>query len=273
MNFTPPTPEIEAGWNVTYDLEAYGNGPIQLTFPDYMYPGQRKSIAKVIFKRSNAVAGYQWQAWLEMGIKPSNKPASGNAVGIFWVPTAQDPVTRTRSFARPGYHDVSKTRPNYHLLINHKVLNISITESLGRLQATGISFQAVNGTGAITHVRANREVILSAGFHSSQILQRSGIGPAAILTKAKIPVKLDLPGVGQNFQDHPSASMSVSCRHSKSLTAIPALILTQMQIMSFHTQKCYQAIPYSALKHKPCMKRIELVLSRLPVLIASPFYR
>jgi choline dehydrogenase len=52
-------------------------------------------------------------------------------------------------------------------------------------------------------VTATREVILSAGsIGSPQILQLSGIGPAQLLRQHGIPVVQDLPGVGENLQDH-----------------------------------------------------------------------
>lgn len=51
-------------------------------------------------------------------------------------------------------------------------------------------------------IRARKEVILSAGcFNSPQLLMLSGIGPAAHLRAMDIPVRVDLPGVGTNFQD------------------------------------------------------------------------
>ncbi|TLF52064.1 choline dehydrogenase [Halomonas urmiana] len=50
---------------------------------------------------------------------------------------------------------------------------------------------------------ASREVILSAGaIGSPQLLQLSGIGPADLLAAHGIPVVADLPGVGENLQDH-----------------------------------------------------------------------
>ncbi|KAL8988411.1 MAG: hypothetical protein Q9169_008560, partial [Polycauliona sp. 2 TL-2023] len=53
-------------------------------------------------------------------------------------------------------------------------------------------------------LRARREVILSAGvLGSPQLLMLSGIGPAATLAQHKIPVRMNLPGVGANLQDHP----------------------------------------------------------------------
>ncbi len=52
-------------------------------------------------------------------------------------------------------------------------------------------------------VRARHEVILSAGaIGSPQLLQCSGIGPAALLQQHGIAVVSDLPGVGANLQDH-----------------------------------------------------------------------
>ncbi|KAJ3987018.1 GMC oxidoreductase-domain-containing protein [Lentinula detonsa] len=52
-------------------------------------------------------------------------------------------------------------------------------------------------------VYASRLVVLSSGaFGSPAILERSGIGAADLLAKHDIPVKVDLPAVGENFQDH-----------------------------------------------------------------------
>lgn len=57
--------------------------------------------------------------------------------------------------------------------------------------------------GTLHQVRVNREVILSAGaFDSPKLLMLSGIGDAAQLQALGIPVVADLPGVGQNLQDH-----------------------------------------------------------------------
>ena len=48
-------------------------------------------------------------------------------------------------------------------------------------------------------------MIIAAGApHTPQVLQLSGIGPARLLSELGIPVVVDLPGVGQNFQDHPA---------------------------------------------------------------------
>ncbi|HVK98229.1 MAG TPA: GMC oxidoreductase [Dongiaceae bacterium] len=53
-----------------------------------------------------------------------------------------------------------------------------------------------------TSVYARKEVILSAGaFNTPQLLMLSGIGPSAVLNRVGIPVRVALPGVGQNLQD------------------------------------------------------------------------
>ena len=52
-------------------------------------------------------------------------------------------------------------------------------------------------------VRARKMVILAAGaFGSPMILERSGVGSASFLDKHNIEVKVDLPGVGAEYQDH-----------------------------------------------------------------------
>src|SRR6185437_1097771 len=67
-------------------------------------------------------------------------------------------------------------------------------------RATGVTYER---HGATIEVAAGREVLLSAGaLQSPQLLQLSGIGPAALLAKRGVPVTVDLPGVGSNLQDH-----------------------------------------------------------------------
>lgn len=67
-------------------------------------------------------------------------------------------------------------------------------------RATGLNYVKKNKIHTIT---ARREVILCGGaFATPQLLLLSGIGPAAELTKHGIELVHELPGVGQNLQDH-----------------------------------------------------------------------
>ncbi|KAI1131683.1 choline dehydrogenase mitochondrial precursor [Nemania abortiva] len=68
-------------------------------------------------------------------------------------------------------------------------------------------------------VKATKEVIVSGGaFNSPQLLKLSGIGPKAELEKFKIPVLVDLPGVGKNLQDR--LEVSVNANYPSNFTRI-----------------------------------------------------
>src|SRR3954464_12620173 len=70
---------------------------------------------------------------------------------------------------------------------------------------------------------AEREVILSAGaYNTPQLLMLSGIGPAEHLAMREIEVAVDLPGVGQNLQDHVNSGVIYT-------TAEPASLLLGME--------------------------------------------
>jgi len=72
--------------------------------------------------------------------------------------------------------------------------------------------------GTLHQVRAEREVILSAGaIQSPQLLQLSGIGPAALLQGLGIPVVVDAPDVGENLKDHYQARTIVRLKKKVSL--------------------------------------------------------
>lgn len=89
-------------------------------------------------------------------------------------------------------------------------------------RAIGVSYSKA---GRSISVRANREVVLSAGsIGSPQLLQISGVGPAEVLQKAGIPVKLDLPGVGANLQDHLEFYFQYRCKQPITLNSQLGLI-------------------------------------------------
>ena len=91
--------------------------------------------------------------------------------------------------------------------------------------ATGIVFEGRRAVGVrylrggTEHViRARREVILCGGpFNSPQLLKLSGVGPRAELAAHGIELRHDLPGVGENLQDHLEFYFQVECREPVSL--------------------------------------------------------
>ncbi|MCX7058520.1 MAG: choline dehydrogenase, partial [Proteobacteria bacterium] len=70
-------------------------------------------------------------------------------------------------------------------------------------------------------VRARHEVIVSAGsIASPQLLKLSGVGPGAELQQLGIPVVHDLPGVGENLQDHLEFYFQVACKEPVTLYSV-----------------------------------------------------
>src|SRR4029077_8703817 len=66
--------------------------------------------------------------------------------------------------------------------------------------------------GQLQSVRASREVILSGGaVNTPQLLLLSGIGAADYLKRWAVKVVADLPGVGENLQDHLDVTVQFEC--------------------------------------------------------------
>jgi choline dehydrogenase len=71
---------------------------------------------------------------------------------------------------------------------------------------------------ALTTVRVARELILCGGpINTPQLLKLAGVGPGAELRSLGIPVVHDLPGVGENLQDHLEFYFQVACKEPVSL--------------------------------------------------------
>lgn len=74
--------------------------------------------------------------------------------------------------------------------------------SHGQVKSTGVQVRFPDGSVTSAKVKSSGEVIMSAGtVRTPQLLELSGIGNKNILQKHGIPVKLDLPGVGENYED------------------------------------------------------------------------
>ena len=75
-------------------------------------------------------------------------------------------------------------------------------------RATGVRYRVGGPNGSDRVVTARREVVLCGGaINSPALLQRSGLGPAALLSLLGIPVLHELPGVGENLRDHYAVRM------------------------------------------------------------------
>ena len=102
----------------------------------------------------------------------------------------------TRAFLRPVL-----SRKNLTVTIHAHVKKLELDTANGGRRATGVRVRI--GKQAAQIIDARREVILAAGaIGSPQLLQLSGIGNASLLQEKRIALVHDLPGVGENLQDH-----------------------------------------------------------------------
>ncbi|KAF2727870.1 alcohol oxidase [Polyplosphaeria fusca] len=184
--FTAPDAAFAREWDIEFKQHVHGNsGPIQASYPPYQFP-----VIKNFF-----------QAFHDLGITTPKDPSDGSAHGVFWAPSTMDPVTRTRSYARIVHYDRVEQRPNYHILPMSAVTKVLFND---KKMAQGVRYLS-RESGETYEVAAKKEVIMAAGaVHTPQILMLSGIGDGKELQKLGIGCISDLPGVGHNFQDHPT---------------------------------------------------------------------
>src|SRR5256712_11780963 len=100
-------------------------------------------------------------------------------------------VSAARAFLRPAL-----SRPNLTLLLNTNVVKLNFKGT----RCVGVK---LNTNGAVKDIAADKEVILAAGtINSPKLLMLSGVGEAKALRSFGIDVVENLPGVGENLQDH-----------------------------------------------------------------------
>ena len=103
-------------------------------------------------------------------------------------------VSAARAFLRPAL-----SRPNLTLLLNTNVVKLNFKGT----RCVGVKLMTGTTDGAVKDIAADKEVILAAGsINSPRLLMLSGVGEAKALRSLGIDVVENLPGVGENLQDH-----------------------------------------------------------------------
>jgi choline dehydrogenase-like flavoprotein len=128
-----------------------------------------------------------------------------------------------------GYLSIAKERSNLTVITGALVEKILLEDQ----KAIGVRY-TVDGSSQDVHCR--KEVLLSAGaINSPQLLMLSGIGPKQHLSDVGIETKVDLPGVGQNLQDHLDAILqhrtNVAAGYGLAFRAIPGYIKGAFQYL------------------------------------------
>jgi choline dehydrogenase len=140
------------------------------------------------------------QAAQQAGIPHSEDFNRGDNEGVGYFQVNQKNGWRwntAKAFLRP----ICYGRPNFEMWTSAHVVRLVIEKQEdGCKRCTGVQVWADD---ELVTANAAEEVLLCAGsVGSPQILQLSGIGPGALLQRLGIPVVQDLPGVGENLQDH-----------------------------------------------------------------------
>lgn len=176
-----------------------GDGPVHVTTSK---PGNNPLFAAMV--EAGVQAGYprtdDLNGYSQEGFGPMDRTVTPNG--------------RRSSTAR-GYLDRAKDRPNL-TIVTHAVTDRILFSGK---RAIGVAY--LHGDERVSaHVR--REVLVCSGaIASPQLLQRSGVGRSAWLRELDVPLVHDLPGVGENLQDHLEMYMQYECLEPVSL--YPAL--------------------------------------------------
>ncbi|KAA1477083.1 GMC oxidoreductase [Dentipellis sp. KUC8613] len=206
--FHPPSREMAVSQQLANHLHDYGqHGPIETGF-------------------MNVQSG--WDSLLldtlkTMKVKPAEAPFGGRVNGTYFSPSTISPITHERSSSL-DYLKRINDRTNITILTHATVSRILSTEDKdadGNIVATGVEFYY---DGKKYSVEARKDVLLCAGaIQSPQILELSGIGDTAILSKIGVETKVHLPGVGTNVQEHLICGLSFELKEQDKFLSLDPL--------------------------------------------------
>ncbi|KAL6722058.1 hypothetical protein ACLMJK_001163 [Lecanora helva] len=192
-HLTPPDSEKRWPTNGTVDFDPSvfdkdEPGPLQVSWPNWAIP----------------IGTWAREGLKSLGIYPSQIGfSSGTVEGSGYAPAMIDPASGHRSSSQTSF--LAEAMAYTSLKVYSRTIASKVTFDSNGV-ARGVQ---VETAGKQYLIKAKKEVILSAGaFQSPQLLMVSGIGPSNILQKHGIQTLQDLPGVGQNLQDHTYTGVS-----------------------------------------------------------------
>ena len=153
----------------------------------------------------------QQDAWIpalgNLGVEQNTMWLAGENVGSAYHSSTIDPTHYNRSYSAVEY--LPRAGPNLKVMTDTEVAKVNLEEADGKMVAAGVTL--VSGD----VITATHEVIVSGGtIKSPQLLELSGIGSTESLQAAGVEQKIDLPGVGENLQDHPRIQASYLLKYN-----------------------------------------------------------
>ena len=168
------------------------------------------------------------EAAVEAGIPASEDFNCGDNFGVGYFDVSQRAGWRLNT-SKAFLRDAAK-RPNLTVLTQAIVTKLKIDPATKN--CLGVEYiKDGQPCEALCAIEQGGEVLLCAGaIGSVQILERSGVGAAAHLNQLGIPVIADLPGVGENLQDHLQLRMVYNVNGIKTLNTKANTLLGKMMI-------------------------------------------
>ena len=155
----------------------------------------------------NTPLGEQEQAFLDalakLGVPRFNDQNVANPHGV--APTARNIKDGKRQSAAVAYLGPARLRANLTVIGGAQVGGLILAGK----KVTGVCYRVDDRE----YSAQGDKIVLSAGvYHSPQILMLSGVGPRTELARHGIPLVKELPGVGDNYQDHPVITMTFKAK-------------------------------------------------------------
>jgi choline dehydrogenase len=174
-----------------------GDGPLSVTTPkannNPLFNAMVEAGVQAGYPRTEDLNGYQQE-----GFGPMDRTVT--------------PKGRRASTAR-GYLDQAKGRANL-TIATHALTDRILFDGK---RAVGVAYLQGDSDTRMQATARSEVLLCSGAIASPQILQRSGVGPAELLSELDIALVHDLPGVGENLQDHLEMYLQYSCTQPVSL--------------------------------------------------------
>jgi choline dehydrogenase len=187
-------------------------------------------------KMENCLVGGDEYRGTEGPLKLERGPATNPLFAAFFAAVQQAGYALTsdvNGFRQEGFaafdrnvyrgRRLSAARAYLHPVLNRANLTVHTRAFVTRIlfegtRAVGVEYRR---RGQVQQARAGQVILCGGAINSPQLLQLSGVGPAALLREHDIEVVADLPGVGENLQDHLEVYVQFACKQPVSMA--PAL--------------------------------------------------
>jgi len=230
------TPEYDAytweklgckGWS--FDMFQRVQRRLRVATRPRAHPQDQNQLSKDWILSAHRALGLPYVSNLNNAISSS----AGLTEAVGWTPLSYNPDNGWRSSASVAYiHPIlrgEEERPNLVILTNAWVSRVNVRGDVA------VSVDVTTRDGMKHTVHASTEIILCAGsIDTPRLMLLSGLGPRKQLESVNVPVVKDIPGVGENLQDHPCTFVVFDLHKD-----VPSQTATHSDVLAFLRHKPY----------------------------------